>query len=62
MNSPKPSYIELKTKLREVNKMLDRLKDFKKDCESFVGKEATDVPIGAEVADWLTIRLSLIHI
>lgn len=36
--------------------MLDRLKDFKKDCESFVGKEATDVPIGAEVADWLTIR------
>ena len=30
--------------------MLDRLKDFKKDCDPFIGKEAMDVPVGAEVA------------
>ena len=36
--------------------MADRLDEFLSDSQAFVGKEATDVPRGAEIADWLGIR------
>ena len=36
--------------------MTDRIAEFLRDSQGFVGQEATDVPQGAEVADWLTIR------
>ena len=36
--------------------MVDRLDQFLQDSQKLVGLEAIDVPQGAEVADWLTIR------
>ncbi len=36
--------------------MADRLDEFLRDSQGLVGHDATDVPPGAEVADWLTIR------
>ena len=36
--------------------MADRLDEFLQDSQKLVGLEAVDVPQGAEVADWLTIR------
>ena len=36
--------------------MADRIDEFLRDSQAFVGKEATDVPQGAEIADWLSIR------
>ena len=36
--------------------MADKLDEFLRDSRRLVRREATDVPQGAEVADWLTIR------
>ncbi len=36
--------------------MIDRIEQFLKDSQACVGKRAEDVPQGADLADWLTIR------
>ena len=36
--------------------MTDRIKQFLEDSQAFVGQQAEDVPQGADLADWLTIR------
>ena len=36
--------------------MTDRIKEFLKDSQSFVGQQADDVPQGTDLADWLSIR------
>ncbi len=36
--------------------MTDRMAEFLEDSQGFLGLESTDVPQGAQVADWLTIR------
>ena len=36
--------------------MTDRIKQFLNDSQAYVGQQAEDVPQGADLADWLTIR------
>ena len=36
--------------------MTDRIEQFLNDSQAFVGQQAEDVPQGANLADWLTIR------
>ena len=36
--------------------MANKLNDFLQDSRALIGQEATDVPVGADLADWLTIR------
>ena len=36
--------------------MTDRIEEFIRDSQAYIGREADDVPPGAELADWLTIR------
>ena len=36
--------------------MADKLKEFIEDSKALIGQDATDVPVGVNVADWSSIQ------